>query len=447
MPGPRRPRRRFAALLALAAAAAGSAALSVLPATLSGAGQALLPDLKSEFRKPEDSPLDLAVVPGRTVLRFNGILRNAGTGPLELVGGRADPSQPELGVIQRIRGPRNVLVREHPVASSIYFATDDGHKHFHLRSAARYSLYTPGRREVAASAKVGFCLWDTYKDGSKGPPRFRTCGTDPLALSQQMGISPTWGDLYSVTTMLQWIDVTDLPPGPYRLRADADPEGVIEESNERNNTAWAKVFINGLTASNALIPAPGQQQTIRLDAEAVNQPGGLPENRVAVRTYEIVAPPANGTVTDADPTDPLVVYTPNPGYAGPDAFSYRVCDGWTGRASLPAIVTTSPPPDLSRFSLAGGNCALTPRTLTVSATRVSVGRVNVRLKALEAGQAKADVLLRGKRVAGCRRTLRAGAAALCRVRLKKVPPGSYMTVEVTLRSGKRVVAEAGTSVG
>lgn len=446
MPGPPRPRRRPAALLALAAAAAGAGALWVLPATLSGAGQELLPDLKSEFRKPEDSPIDLAVVPGRAVLRFNGILRNAGTGPLELSAGRADPTQPELAVVQRIRGPRNVLLRERPVASPIYFATDDGHNHFHLRGAARYSLYTPGRREIAASSKIGFCLWDTYKDGSKGPPRFRTCGTDPLALSQQMGISPTWGDIYSVSTMLQWIDVTDLPPGPYRLRADADPEGVIEESNERNNTAWAKVFLNGLVARNGLIATPGAAQTIRLDASAVNQPGGLPESRVAVRTYEILVPPANGTVTDADPTDPAVVYTPNPGYVGPDAFSYRVCDGWTGRASLPAIVTTQPPPDLSRFSAAGGTCAVTPRTLTISAKRVSLGRVNVRLKALSAGVAQAEVLLRGKRVSVCRRSLRPGASVLCRARLTKVPAGSYMTVEVTLRSGRRIVAEAGSSV-
>jgi hypothetical protein len=39
----------------------------------------------------------------------------------------------------------------------------------------------------------------------------------------------------------------------------------------------------------------------------------------------VTAPPAHGTVT-VDPLTGRVTYVPDPGYSGPDSFTYRVCD-------------------------------------------------------------------------------------------------------------------------
>jgi uncharacterized repeat protein (TIGR01451 family) len=43
--------------------------------------------------------------------------------------------------------------------------------------------------------------------------------------------------------------------------------------------------------------------------------------------YEIVTPPAQGALSDFDPTTGLGLYLPNPDYIGPDLFTYRVNDG------------------------------------------------------------------------------------------------------------------------
>ena len=40
-------------------------------------------------------------------------------------------------------------------------------------------------------------------------------------------------------------------------------------------------------------------------------------------TYTITTPPANGDLTG---TGPILTYTPDPGFSGPDSFSYQVTD-------------------------------------------------------------------------------------------------------------------------
>ena len=65
----------------------------------------------------------------------------------------------------------------------------------------------------------------------------------PNALTTTMGLSIGWGDSYPSTTNLQWIDITGLPNGKYRLFATADPGHVVQESSYSNNGAWATVKI------------------------------------------------------------------------------------------------------------------------------------------------------------------------------------------------------------
>ncbi|MTD16653.1 tandem-95 repeat protein [Nakamurella sp. YIM 132087] len=75
-----------------------------------------------------------------------------------------------------------------------------------------------------------------------------------------------------------------------------------------------------------------------LDNDSVT-PGGAPLNPASI---SIPTPPAHGTVS-ANTTTGVITYTPDPGYSGPDSFSYTVCDSSTPTptCSTAAIVTAT----------------------------------------------------------------------------------------------------------
>ena len=57
-------------------------------------------------------------------------------------------------------------------------------------------------------------------------------------------------------------------------------------------------------------------------------------------SYTIVTQPAHGTVSQFNPATGSLVYTPDPGYYGPDSFQYHVQA--TGPQSSPATTTSNP---------------------------------------------------------------------------------------------------------
>lgn len=70
------------------------------------------------------------------------------------------------------------------------------------------------------------------------------CGTQ-ASLSLTMGLSVGWGDLYAWRLPDQYIDITGLTAGRYRLWATADNGDRFVESNNANNTTWADLEITG----------------------------------------------------------------------------------------------------------------------------------------------------------------------------------------------------------
>jgi hypothetical protein len=60
-----------------------------------------------------------------------------------------------------------------------------------------------------------------------------------------MGLAVGWADEYSYLLPYQWIDITGLPSGTYRLRASADVGGWFRESRDGNNYTWDKIEIKG----------------------------------------------------------------------------------------------------------------------------------------------------------------------------------------------------------
>ncbi len=53
-----------------------------------------------------------------------------------------------------------------------------------------------------------------------------------------MGLSVGWGDKYSWTLLGQYVCMTGLPAGDYRLLGTANPDGVFFEQREDNNDVF-----------------------------------------------------------------------------------------------------------------------------------------------------------------------------------------------------------------
>ncbi len=90
------------------------------------------------------------------------------------------------------------------------FHYSECHDHYHLDDFADYTLLDGGG-VVATGYKPGFCLLDSFSWAwpTEGP--HYDCANQ--------GIGAGYGDLYEDVLPCQWIDVTDVPPGDYTLRA------------------------------------------------------------------------------------------------------------------------------------------------------------------------------------------------------------------------------------
>jgi hypothetical protein len=134
------------------------------------------------------------------------------------------------------------------------FYAGDGHDHWHVKDLAEYSLLKKRdnkHRVVRTDAKQGFCFWDNYHFGSTQPAHYTggCANNQPNALSVRVGLSRGWGDIYGANTVGQYVDITGLPDGRYRLRAKADSGQWFKEQKEKNNTTWVSIQIWGDSVS------------------------------------------------------------------------------------------------------------------------------------------------------------------------------------------------------
>ncbi len=225
-----------------------AAAAWLLPANASAATQ-LLPDLG--MAKLSTVKIDTTTMPGHRLLRYTAKMVNVGAGALQVNGTRPDTSS-SMTVTQRIFSSDGTHTDEpKPLLSMDY--SGDGHNHWHTIDAEGGTLKRLDNGVIVGTlAKHGFCFFDNvqYNLSLPGAPgsAFYTSSNScafgaPNALSVMMGLSVGWGDNYSASTNFQWIDITGLPNGKYKLTATADSDGTITESNYSNNSAWATLRI------------------------------------------------------------------------------------------------------------------------------------------------------------------------------------------------------------
>lgn len=250
--GIRRTAVRLLVVLVLAMAIASSLLLVGGHAKRADAQDAtlLLPDLRMgpiQDLKIRDAP------DGRRLLRFSTIIVNVGAGPLEMSGQRS-PGDETMSVTQVIYDKAGGLHRV-PTSASMFFS-GDGHDHWHVRGLQRYTLkHVGGSQQVREGAKEGFCVYDAvfYNLTLPRAPEKRhytkgtTCGEadEQDTVQVDMGLSVGWADHYAYLLPYQWIDITGLRSGTYRLRVAADVRRHFKESREANNYTWAKIELKG----------------------------------------------------------------------------------------------------------------------------------------------------------------------------------------------------------
>ena len=137
---------------------------------------------------------------------------------------------------------------------------DACHGHWHYEGYAEYLLFDENDNQIPIGFKNGFCLIDVECSGG---------GTFTYTCNNQ-GIAAGCGDIYGSGLDCQWIDVTDVDPGLYkmiiRVNWDGDPDalGNFESSYDNNTgavcfelnkdefgTASINVLGNGTSCSNS----------------------------------------------------------------------------------------------------------------------------------------------------------------------------------------------------
>jgi hypothetical protein len=285
------------------------------------------------------------------LLRFDGYVHNAGPGALDVRATRTSTSDP-LTPVQRVYKSDGTFDHDQAMPRGQLVYTDaDGHHHWHLQEVARYTLWNAGKtQQVAPSMKVGFCLMDSdHIDAPTGPStavytdangRDFCQRNNPDALTLFEGVSRGWRDIYDSGLAYQWVVASDVQPGVYWLREDVDPGDAIAETDESSPPAYSATAstIPGYAARAVATPTTpaGATQQVTLDATSYGSPGA--------RRFKVVTPPAHGTLdvaTGSSFAGPGVTYTPEPGYSGPDSFTYAALDSTSPYPLHPGTATVS----------------------------------------------------------------------------------------------------------
>jgi hypothetical protein len=216
---------------------------SIVPAS---AATDKLPDLAMARLRGERTE---ATADGRLLLRFSAVIVNIGAGTFELRAQRSSTSSAWSGeqvIFDDAGGSRSVA------APAQFIYGGDGHNHWHVKDLETYELVRSDNGvKVGTGVKSGFCFFDNYqyKLTLPGAPQSavytRTgCGKQ-TSLSLKTGLSVGWGDIYTYRLPDQYIDITGLTPGRYRLWATADPGNWFQESDDANQATWTDLQLTG----------------------------------------------------------------------------------------------------------------------------------------------------------------------------------------------------------
>ncbi len=183
--------------------------------------------------------------PGRVLLRATSDVRSRGRGPMELRGRRTGFRTMRVNErIYRVGGGHITV----PTDAKLHF-TDVGSRwggsYWKVHGLARFELrrVRPDKTlgaVVRVGAKLNYCLRDLEltRPMARSPlsRHYPGCNQDPYQRHITLGTSVGWSDIYPADYDKQWINVAGLR-GCYAFTMAVDPQHLLFESNERDNTS------------------------------------------------------------------------------------------------------------------------------------------------------------------------------------------------------------------
>ena len=205
-------------------------------------------------------------------LRFDQIIANEAQGPLEL-SFTIPPGSEE----------HHFDVEQRVYSSDGSFADQPGgevefhgiHGHYHYSSFATTELWASnesgtklGTAPLTDAQKVSFCIadiridkWAEKGDGPRtymAPDCLFPAYSDEAGDHFRQGLTGGWEDVYDWYIPDQYIEVTGVADGFYRLEFCADPENGIEEFNEDNNCLANHIRLSNMGTSEQQVEVLGQ---------------------------------------------------------------------------------------------------------------------------------------------------------------------------------------------
>jgi hypothetical protein len=208
---------------------------------------------------PQDALPDLVPLPatrmavvhraGRDFLGFEATVWIGGNGPLEIQGFRR-PSSNVMDAYQYFS--HDGTQEGNAPAGRFRFESRPGHDHWHYMQFARYSLLISGGSELLRSHKARFCLEpsdaiDLLVPGADLRPDLGTqtdCGTASSQWVREI-LPVGWGDTYEQLLPGQSFDVTKVPNGRYEVRIQANPLGLVSETDTPNDVSVRRIRLMG----------------------------------------------------------------------------------------------------------------------------------------------------------------------------------------------------------
>ena len=132
-----------------------------------------------------------------------------------------------------------------------FFQYSDCHGHQHFSGFAAYELEDAAGGQMASGHKQAFCLVDTrrYVDAPTTPEDNRfNCNFQ--------GIQRGWSDVYDSRLACQFIDITDIPDGPYKLRVRINTERLLEEASYDDNSLELDIDLSDPALSTPIEQCP-----------------------------------------------------------------------------------------------------------------------------------------------------------------------------------------------
>jgi hypothetical protein len=129
----------------------------------------------------------------------------------------------------------NDLIIGDPAQRPDIFHFSPCHGHYHMDGVAGYELIDAAGTTVVTGRKQGFCLRDSEPALPGAGPAKYDCN--------YQGLTAGWEDIYDKSLDCQWLDISDVPSGSYRLRVVCNPDAMFEESNYENNVVDVSITL------------------------------------------------------------------------------------------------------------------------------------------------------------------------------------------------------------